>query len=316
MADPDELYTLRNRFWLGNFQAAIQEGNGLSRLSDDLKVERDEFVYRCYIGLGQCDLVAREIGDDAPPALRAVRELAKYVADPAGTKDAAIEAFGGLLTDPSSKNVASVQLCAALVYEKEDLMKEAFTAIRPQSTMEQLALWAQLCLKINRPDLAEAHLAKLQKADEDATLTQLVSAWVNMTKGGEARCKEAAYAYEELIDKFEPSLTLLNGLAVAKMHLRDFDEAEARLNEALAKSHSDADTLINCVSCAAFQGKDQQIIDRYLATLYSSHPNHPHVVKLKAKEAEFDELAAAYLKEVTNEEDLAKIAEFNAQLKK
>lgn len=42
----DELYTLRNRYWLGNFQLAIIEGNNLNRLSDELKVERDEFVYR------------------------------------------------------------------------------------------------------------------------------------------------------------------------------------------------------------------------------------------------------------------------------
>ena len=43
--------------------------------------------------------------------------------------------------------------------------------------------------------------------------------------------KEAAYTYEELIDKFGSSLTLLNGLAVAKMHQKDYDEAQKRLQE-------------------------------------------------------------------------------------
>ena len=47
--DPDELYTLRNLFWLGSFQQAINEGGRLNRLSDELKIERDEFVYRSYV---------------------------------------------------------------------------------------------------------------------------------------------------------------------------------------------------------------------------------------------------------------------------
>ena len=72
--------------------------------------------------------------------------------------------------------------------------------------------------------------------DEDATLTQLVSAWVNLSKQTDKGAKEAAYCYEELIDKFEPTLPLLNGLATAKIQLKDYDEAHSRLQEALGKS--------------------------------------------------------------------------------
>ena len=43
------------------------------------------------------------------------------------------------------------------------------------------------------------------------------------------------YIYEELIDKHGGSAMLLCGLAVAKMHLGQFEEAEARLQEALIK---------------------------------------------------------------------------------
>ena len=48
-----------------------------------------------------------------------------------------------------------MQLIAAIIYERENDMKEAFLAISQQATMEQIALYAQFCLKINRPDLAE-----------------------------------------------------------------------------------------------------------------------------------------------------------------
>ena len=229
--DPDELYTLRNLFWLGSFQQAINEGGRLNRLSDELKIERDEFVYRSYVGQGQYALVISEVDDDAPVNLRAVKLLAEYLENPSGTRDGVVETLGTWLTEKETRENSTVQLVAAIIYQREDLQKEAFTALKKQSTMEQQALWAQMCLQINRCDLAEQSFKKLEAVDEDATLTQLVGAWINLHKGGD-NTKEAAYTYEELIDKFGSSLTLLNGLAVAKMHQKDYDEAQKRLQEA------------------------------------------------------------------------------------
>lgn len=42
----------------------------------------------------------------------------------------------------------------------------------------------------------------LQQADDDATLTQLVIAWVHLAQGGK-RYQEASYIFDELIDKFQ-----------------------------------------------------------------------------------------------------------------
>lgn len=44
----------------------------------------------------------------------------------------------------------------------------------------------------------------LQQADDDATLTQLVIAWVHLAQGGK-RYQEASYIFDELIDKFQVS---------------------------------------------------------------------------------------------------------------
>lgn len=52
---------------------------------------------------------------------------------------------------------------------------------------------------------------------------------------GGAKAQEAAYIYDELIDKYGSSPSLLNGLAVARMHLQQWDEAEGTLKEAITK---------------------------------------------------------------------------------
>ena len=64
--DPDELYTLRNLFWLGNYQQAINEAGSLNRCPSHLKDEKEEFVYRSYLALGQYDIVLNEVKENAP----------------------------------------------------------------------------------------------------------------------------------------------------------------------------------------------------------------------------------------------------------
>ena len=73
--------------------------------------------------------------------------------------------------------------------------------------------------------------------------------------------------------------------------------------QALGKKSDDADALINLITCSAHMGKDDKEINRYQQLLYGAHPNHPYVVNMKAKEAEFDRLAAEYLEKEGLEED-------------
>ena len=84
MSDPDELFVLRNNFWLGNYQKAIAEGSSLGRLSEALKIESKEFVYRSYIALGQFNIVIDEVSDSpsTPSSLQAVKLLARYLSQP------------------------------------------------------------------------------------------------------------------------------------------------------------------------------------------------------------------------------------------
>ena len=59
MAETGVLFTVRNHFYLGAYQAAIAEASDLEDLTDAEKVERDIYVYRAYIELGSYEVGMR-----------------------------------------------------------------------------------------------------------------------------------------------------------------------------------------------------------------------------------------------------------------
>lgn len=56
MADRDILFVVRNAFYLGSYNNAINEASDLEGLTDAEQTERDALVYRSYIALGSYDV--------------------------------------------------------------------------------------------------------------------------------------------------------------------------------------------------------------------------------------------------------------------
>ena len=54
-SEPDDLYTLRAQYALGHYQLALEEAKTIARkpMSPELKAEREEYIQRSQLALGQ-----------------------------------------------------------------------------------------------------------------------------------------------------------------------------------------------------------------------------------------------------------------------
>mmetsp|Transcript_13760 Transcript_13760/g.29611 ORF Transcript_13760/g.29611 Transcript_13760/m.29611 type:complete len:291 (-) Transcript_13760:426-1298(-) len=288
MADP--LFQVRNNFFLGSYNAVINEASDLDGLSDIQQIERDTYVYRSYIALGSYELVISEIRDSAATALQAVKLLAQYYADKKSKEDV-LKTLSEWLGDSACNRNPTVLLVAGTIYAHEGNYPEALKACHTGLSLECMALCVQVYLKMDRVDKAESQVKAMSSTDDDATITQLSTAWLGIALGG-AKVQEAQYIYQELGDKYNWTALLYNGRAVCHMKMGNWEEAEQDLIEAFNKDAKDPDTLANLVSVGLHLGKNVQ---RYLTQLKlkSTAPVHPAVKRLDAGEQLFTQAAAA-----------------------
>jgi len=293
MSEPDELFTVRTFFWLGSYQAAINEATSNKRIPATLIGEKEEYIYRSFLALGQYNVITSEIKEkpNTSVGLRAIKLLATYLENPAGYKELALQQLNEWLSDPIASCNKTVMMIAATYHIHEDNVKEAFKIIKNGSNLEQHALLVQLYLRIARLDLAQKQLKIMKALDEDSTLSMLAAAWVDVSLGG-SKVQEAQYVYEELIDKYGGSASLLNGLAATKMHMGNFEEAEGNLQEALTKAPSDPDSLANLIVVAHHLQRSPDVIGRYLSQLEAKAPSHSLVQAVAVQESAFDRVAA------------------------
>jgi coatomer subunit epsilon len=130
-----------------------------------------------------------------------------------------------------------------LFHTKFHLLYRVVTGV---DNLECMALQLQTLLRMYRLDLAKKLCAKMQEKDDDATLTQLCQAWLNMQIGGE-KLQDAYYIFQDFCDKFSPSAMLLNSQAACFIGQQKYEEAEAVLRDCLDKDSNNYDALVNLI---------------------------------------------------------------------
>ncbi|XP_010519040.1 PREDICTED: coatomer subunit epsilon-1-like [Tarenaya hassleriana] len=281
-AGPDHLFNLRNNFYLGAYQAAINNSD-IPNLSPEDAIERDCLVFRSYIALGSYQLAISEIDESAATPLQAVKLLALYLSNPEN-KESTISSLREWLQDPTIGNNPVLRLIAGIIFMHEEDYNEALKHTNAGGNMELHALNVQIFIKMHRSDHAEKQLRVMQQIDEDHTLTQLANAWLDLAVGG-SKIQEAYLIFQDFSEKYPMTCLILNGKAVCCMHMGNFEEAETLLLEALNKDAKDPETLANLVVCSLHVGKSSS---RYLSQLKLSHPEHMLVKRASSAEDSFE----------------------------
>jgi len=276
------LFEVESFLLLGHYQAAINAAGSLKTADAQVKLQRDILLYRAYVEQGDHALVIEEIRDDSAPSLIAVKLLAQFVS----TKNADdIYAKGHALLPKASADPL-LQLTLGLLFFRLNKLEEALKLLHNCSILEAHALIVQMYLVMNRVDLASKELAKLQNLKDDAIPTQLASTWVNAC--GREKLKDAIDTYQELMDKYGPSVPLLNGIAVAQMHAGALDKAEKALKDALLIDSKSAVTQINLFVVYEHQAKGPDVLKRQFNMIKSVAPDHPWVISVSRSEEHFD----------------------------
>lgn len=284
----DALFPVANALAIGAHQTCVNEAQSLG-VDEGMAAERDALMYRAYIAMGSPQVVLDEVSEDASTTLQAVKMLAKYVASNGSEAEGILQTMQEWLADPACASNATLLLMAATIYAKEGNYNEALKCSHVGTTLDLMAMSVQMFLKLDRIDYAEKQLRAMSALDDDATLTQLATAWVNVALGG-SKIQEAYYVYQELGDKFAWTAQLYSGSAVCQMHMGRFEEAERDLLEALSKDPKDGDALANLIACSYHLGKSAA---RHVAQLRNSAPDHPALARIGSLEDAFTRASAA-----------------------
>lgn len=161
--------------------------------TEELEVERDVFLYRSYIAQHNYNKAINEIKNSSHKELQPLKLLAQYFSDKKNKEDI-LKQLEKDKNDAGAKG-HSYRLVASMIFYQENNFEDALRVLHKSEHIECSAFRVQILLKMNRIDLAEKEVKAMQDKDDDATLTQIALAFVNLSMKGE-KYQEAFYIFQ------------------------------------------------------------------------------------------------------------------------
>ncbi|KAI9802694.1 MAG: hypothetical protein M1825_002716 [Sarcosagium campestre] len=293
--DP-ELANLQNAFHTGQYSTITAFDPSTLR---DTSAQQAATILRLRARIAAGESSASLLDDAAKSLDPSSHEFAAIKA--LATQDVA--AVESLSNDASASENATVQIVGGSVLAAAEGKSDEALALlaKHQGNLEAVALIVQIHLSQNRTDLALKEVASAKRWAQDSLLVNIAESWVGLRVGGDAY-QSAFYVFEELAQTSQPSSTTasssslkpLISQAISELHLGRLPEAEAALQDALAKFPADAAAIANSIVLAVAAGKKREDVTALLADLQKNDPQHALLADLREKEELFDRAAGKY----------------------
>ncbi|GJC85225.1 coatomer subunit epsilon [Colletotrichum liriopes] len=294
-----ELINIHNHFHQGQYQEVIDYDT--SALSPENELPARVLVLRARIALGQAEDVLADVQGEKEPELVALGALAESAL---GKTDAAVKTIEKLAASEGENT--TVQIVGGTVLQAAGKSEEALALLsQHQGSLDAVALIVQIHLQQNRNDLALKEVIAARRWAQDSLLVNLAESWVGLrqskgnTKGqqGGDKYQQAFYVFEELAQApATSSIATLVSQAVAELHLGRTEEAQAALDQAIAKDANYAQAIANLLVLTVISGKDPK---EFTEKLKAADPQHQFLVDLEEKSALFDKAATKYSAKVS-----------------
>ncbi|KAJ0161425.1 Coatomer subunit epsilon [Colletotrichum tanaceti] len=285
-----ELINIHNHFHQGQYQEVIDYDT--SSLSPENELPARVLVLRARIALGQTEDVLADVQGEKEPELVAIGALAESAL---GKTDSAVKTIEKLAASEGENT--TVQIVGGTVLQAAGKSEEALALLsQHQGSLDAVALIVQIHLQQNRNDLALKEVTAARRWAQDSLLVNLAESWVGLRQGGD-KYQQAFYVFEELAQApATSSIATLVSQAVAELHLGRTEEAQAALDQVLAKDAGYAQAIANLLVLTTISGKDPKEITEKLK---AADPQHQFLADLEEKSALFDKAATKYSAKVS-----------------
>lgn len=290
----DELQEVRDNFYVGNYQKALQLCESTEGSNEIAQGELQATLARCCLSIPLFDrLKAMQNSDYA--GQRAAALMAVILKSRNEQQQASAKERLAILTMETQD--MSCTMLHAISLAMDGNWAEATQQTKVHPTLEMQALTVFFCLACHQVGTAEKLLKDMSGSNDDSAAFRLATAAVKMATGDP---EEAYLTYCDLSSQFPPvggeeaggSALLQTGKAVANMQRGMYNEAVEDLQRALATAPNDPDVLVNLCCCMTHLGKKDEFQQHY-AKLEQVSPNHPYVAKTQGMKTVFQRFKAS-----------------------